>query len=184
MAPATASARFALAIVALGATILDARTVPSTGIGALTRSAARVFRGRCIASAVETVEVAGARVAVTAYTFRVREHLKGDGAGTITFRQIGTPEGGRRDLGRLVGMPVYAPGTEYVLFLLPPGAAGVTSPAGAAEGVFVVQGDEVAGVRGAAAPAVVRRSSGRTAAGTAPGSYAGLRRAVLDELGR
>jgi hypothetical protein len=106
----------------------------NASVAAMTTSAARVFRGHCASAATETVEIAGARLRVTTYTFRVDEHLKGAKRGTVTFRQVGAPDGGPRDLGRLAGLPAYLPGTEYVLFLLPAGRAGLTSPAGAAEG--------------------------------------------------
>ena len=154
-------------------------------IGAMTRSAAHVFRGRCTAVAVETMEIGGTPLAVTAYTFHVREHLKGSGSSTFTFRQVGTPDGGARDLGHLVGLPVYAPGTEYVLFLLPDSRAGVTSPAGAAEGAYLVRDGSVARVRGAA-PSPTRLARSRVAlrppVAEEPASYDELRRAVLDEL--
>lgn len=187
------SARWAATLavtVALVATVADARMLAEAPIGAMARSAARVFRGRCTGVAVESATIGGARVPVTAYTFRVGEHLKGDRRATITFRQVGTPGGGPRDLGALVGLPVYAPGTEYVLFLLPEGRAGVTSPAGAGEGAFVVRDGEVASVRGTpAAPAVTvpgarARVASRPAAAEGPRSYEALRRAVLDELAR
>lgn len=159
--------------------------VPPT-VAAMTRSAAHVFRGQCVSAVAGTADVAGARITVTTYTFRASEHLKGRGKDTIVFRQVGTADGGPRDLGRLVGLPVYAPGTEYVLFLLPESAARVTSPAGAGDGAFVVGGDTVRGVHAdAGAPA------GRALAGNGDGSpaletvsYETLRRAVLAEVGR
>src|SRR5262245_41555356 len=110
---------------------------PAT-VAQLTASAARVFRGECVAAGAGTVDVAGARLPPTTYTFRVREHLKGRPHATITFRQLGAPGGGPRDLGRLADLPTYAPGSEYVLFLLPASRVGLTSPAGAAEGALLV----------------------------------------------
>lgn len=102
------------------------------------RAAARVFHGRCVAAEPAEVTLAGARLPVTVYTFEVVEGFKGAKAGTVTFRQVGRPEGGPRDLGRLTGLPVYRPGAEYVLFLLPESRAGLTSPAGAAEAALAV----------------------------------------------
>ena len=165
-------------------------TLVPTTVADLTRSAARVFRGHCVATQVGTAEVAGARIPVTTYTFRVREHLKGEGPRTITFRQVGTPEGGPRDLGRLAGLPVYAPGTEYVLFVLPQSSAGLTSPAGAGQGVFVVSGEQVRGVHTDLGIRDVLAPTDRTAGvqAASPGvetmSYEALRRAVLDQVGR
>ncbi len=77
------------------------------------------------------MKLAGAELASTTYTFDVSDALKGAGTGQLVFRQIGTRVGGPRDLGARVGLPVYTPGVEYVLFLLPEGTLGLTSPAGA-----------------------------------------------------
>jgi hypothetical protein len=154
-------------------------------IAAMTKSADRVFRGRCVSAVPGTVDVAGASITVTTYTFRASEHLKGHGKSTVVFRQVGTPDGGPRDLGRLVGLPVYAPGTEYVLFLLPESTARVTSPAGAGDGAFVVSGDTVRGVHADAAAGAARAAAGidgPTAFDTM--SYEALRGAVLTELGQ
>jgi len=109
----------------------------------LSGSAARVFRGVCLSAEVGTVEYAGARIAATTYTFEIREYLKGGGGKTVTFRQVGTPGGGPRDLGRAAGLPVYTPGLEYVIFLLPESKARLTSPAGASRGAFLVAGEDV-----------------------------------------
>ncbi len=106
---------------------------------AFARDAAHVVRGHCLSAEVVTVEVAGARLAATEYTFEVRETFKGQPGPRLRFRQVGTPEGGPLDLGQLVGLPVYRPGEEYVLFLLPAGRAGLTSPAGAGEAAFAVE---------------------------------------------
>lgn len=104
------------------------------------RAAGRIVHGRCLAAEPLLVEVAGARVAATRYTFAVDETFKGEPAATLVFHQVGTPEGGARDLGRLVGLPVYRPGAEYLLFLLQPGRSGLTSPAGAGEAAYAVEG--------------------------------------------
>jgi len=152
-----------------------------TSVARMTASAARVFRGRCTGVAVGTIEVAGARVPVTTYTFRVDEHLKGSRRSTITFRQLGAPDGGPRDLGHLAELPAYAPGTEYVLFLLPPSAVGLTSPAGAAEGAFVIRhGGQVLSARGTGgAPADASGARTRAPAqDLETSSYEELRRVV------
>lgn len=103
-------------------------------------AAAGVFHGRCVGAEVVTIELAGARLAATEYTFAVYETFKGDAATTLRFRQVGTPAGGARDLGALVGLPLYRPGAEYVLFLLPAGRLGLTSPAGAGEAAYRIEG--------------------------------------------
>lgn len=131
------------AFLALGLAGARAEVVVSLSLANMTVSAAQIFRGRCVTSKVELAEVAGARIPVTRYTFRISEHLKGPGPDTVTFRQVGTPEGGLRDLGHLSGLPTYTPDTEYVLFLLPESRAGLTSPAGAGDGAFLVSGEQV-----------------------------------------
>ena len=153
-------------------------------VAAMTRSAAHVFRGRCVSGVAGTGDVAGARLAITTYTFHASEHLKGRGRETVVFRQIGTPDGGPRDLGRLVGLPTYAPGIEYVLFLLPESGARVTSPAGAGDGAFVVSGESVRGVHADVFTVAPRAAGGSDATAVDTMSYDELRRAVRTELGR
>src|SRR5262245_65586538 len=87
-----------------------ARTAKPATVAEMTTSAERVFRGHCTAVTVGTVDVAGARLPATTYTFHVDEHLKGRKVRTVTFRQLGTPDGGPRDLGRLAELPAYAAG--------------------------------------------------------------------------
>jgi hypothetical protein len=123
-------------------------TPASSTLARLAGRAERVFRGRCLAAEIGTAEYAGTRIAATTYTFEVSEYLKGGGPGTLTFRQVGTPARELNDLGRVGGLPVYLPGTEYVIFLLPASRAGLTSPAGAARGVFLVSGDQAEGAAG------------------------------------
>jgi hypothetical protein len=129
------------------ATAATGATRPRATVADFTSSAALVFRGTCEKVEPGTVEVAGARLAVTIYTFRVTERLKGHAGGTITFRQIGSPSGGASDLGRLAGLPSYLPGQDYLLFLLPESRAGLTSPAGAAQGAFAIAGDRAVPLR-------------------------------------
>jgi len=118
-------------------------TAPPVSLAGLTGSSAHVFRGVCRSAEVGTADVAGARIAVTTYTFEIREHLKGGGGRTLTFRQVGTPSGGGADLGRAAGLPVYSPGLEYMIFLLPESRARLTSPAGASQGALLVSGEDV-----------------------------------------
>jgi hypothetical protein len=139
----------------------------------LTRSAARIFRGRCVDARPVTVDFNGRPLVATAYTFEVGEYLKGSGPGKLTFRQTGTPERGVSDLGRIAGLTVFAPGVEYVVFLRPESRIGLTSAAGRGRGVFLVKGDGV-------------QAAGLDGRAPAPGSetiaYEALRRAVLQVL--
>lgn len=113
----------------------------------LATSASRIFRGICETVDTGSVVVAGARLPMTTYTFRVSERLKGSGGARLTFHQIGAPGGGPSDLGTLAGLPVYSVGHEYLLFLLPESRAGLTSPAGAAQGAFEILDEKARSLR-------------------------------------
>ena len=165
------------------------RTVAPAVLAHFVDSSARIFRGSCVEAVAGSVEIAGATIPVTTYTFQVVESLKGAEAEQVTFRQVGAPDGGARDLGRLVGMPSYAPGVEYVLFLLPASRAGLTSPAGAAEAAFAVRDGALFPT--SAGPGAAQRARTATAAGaplpsTEIGrlSYEELKQLVLEQLHR
>ncbi len=148
----------------------------------LARSAERIFRGSCVEAKAETLELAGGRIAVTRYTFEVREHLKGPSSSpSLTFLQVGSPSGGERDLGRLAGLPVYRTGTEFVLFLLPESRAGLTSPSGAGEAAFTVDRERLTAIPGGHG---IRRLPPAADAGESAGAaglaYGDLRR-LLEE---
>lgn len=153
--------------------------LPSLPFGAtfsvaeLTKSAERIFRGRCVAAQPATADLKGRPLAATAYTFDVSDYLKGNGPRRLTFRQVGTPARETSDLGRIAGLTVFSPGVEYVVFLRPESKAGLTSAAGRGRGVLLVTGETVQAAD----------SDGRT---PAPGAetipYQALRRAVLQVL--
>ena len=139
----------------------------------LTRSAARVFRGRCVAARPGTVDFKGRPLAATTYAFEVSEYLKGSGPRYLTFRQAGTPDRGVSDLGRIAGLTVFVPGVEYLIFLRPESKIGLTSAAGRGRGVFLVSGETVKA-------ADVDGRAPVSGAETIP--YDALRRAVLQVL--
>lgn len=127
----------------------QAQDVERFVVQSFAQSSARIFRGRCVGAEALTVRIPGGSVAATRYTFEVLEGLKGvPGRRRTSFVQVGDRAGGARDLGRLAGLPTYAPGSEYVLFLLPESRRGLTSPAGAAEGAFLVTGDRMVWLQG------------------------------------
>lgn len=182
-------------IAFVGACLVLAHALPapavmisSTSFDGLVGSAGRIFRGRCTGVQSGTVEVAGARLPATTYTFEVTDQLKGAAAATITFRQVGLPDGGARDLGRLARLPVYSTGVEYVLFLLPDSAAGLTSPAGAAQGAFLVSGERVWAAPGVQLPIALQAVVSGAAPSAEPGAagttvpYVEFRRAVLERV--
>jgi len=174
------------ALLALSLAGAYAQVAKSLSLADITTSAAQIFRGHCVNSKVEIAEVAGARIPVTVYTFRTTEYLKGSGPDSVTFRQVGTPEGGLRDLGHLSGLPTYAPDTEYVLFLLPESRARLTSPAGAGDGAFLVNGDQVQALKPGLHFPEVSTQTAQVAGVQAPPSevatfsYETLRRAVRE----
>jgi hypothetical protein len=165
---------------------VDAHMIQPATLDALTNSSGRIFRGECVGVQSGVAEVAGARVPVTTYTFRVAEHLKGRGGDTVTFQQAGASNPGPRDLGRLVGLPTYALGAEYVLFLLPESRAGLTSPTGAGEGAFLITGTHVRAAGGGPVPVGLAAAMTTRTMETSDGAvrYEALRRAVLQRVGQ
>src|SRR5206468_2397161 len=119
-----------LALLALAPLLLGA----SFSVAELTKSADRIFRGRCVSAWTTTVDFKGSPLAATAYTFEVSDYLKGGGPVRFTFSQAGTPDRGVSDLGRVAGLTVFVPGNEYVGFLRPISKAGLTSAAGRGRG--------------------------------------------------
>ena len=128
-----------LVLLALAPLLLGA----SFSVAELTKSAEKIFRGRCVSAWTETADFKGRPLAATAYTFEVSDYLKGGGPVTLTFRQAGTPDRGVSDLGRVAGLTVFVPGNEYVVFLRPVSKAGLTSAAGRGRGVLLVSGETV-----------------------------------------
>ena len=128
-----------IVILAIAPVLLGA----SFSVAELTRGAARIFRGRCVAAWPATADLKGRPLAATAYAFEVSEYLKGDGQQRLTFRQVGTPGRDTSDLGRIAGLTVFAPGNEYVVFLRPESKAGLTSAAGRGRGVLLLTGETV-----------------------------------------
>jgi len=162
--------RLSIGCLALAALSWPAGGAASFSVVELTRSAGRIFRGRCVDARPGTVDFRGRPLAATAYTFDVSEYLKGDGGRMLTFRQAGTPARDVTDLGRVAGLVVFAPGVEYVVFLRPVSQAGLTSAAGRGRGVLLVSGETVQ----------VSDADGRTPApGAETIAYEALRRAVL-----
>ena len=164
-----------------------AQDVEGFVVQSFAQSAARIFRGRCVEAEPVSVRVPGGVIAATRYTFEVGEGLKGVAkARRTSFVQVGRPSGGANDLGQLAGLPTYAPGSEYVLFLLPESRIGLTSPAGSAEGAFLVAGDRMVWLPGAHGVTQRTRSirqprvAERVAGG--PLSWARLRAAVGSAL--
>ncbi len=118
----------------LSGTQLWATTVQTVNLFEMVRLADRVFWGTCQKMKTEQDATTGLRV--TAYTFEVREGIKGVSAGeTVVFRQISQ---GQKGFG-IPGLPQYHEGQEALLFLLADSRIGLTSPVGLSQGVFQVE---------------------------------------------
>lgn len=119
----------------------------------MTRTADRIFVGRCVAVEETEEMIAQGLMPVTLYTFEVERAVKGRVPKQLTFRQLGHPA--RRSLGKggevvshgraigpdtfLHGMSEYRVGDRMILFLIPDYLGGkVTYPVGLYQGAFYV----------------------------------------------
>ncbi len=115
-------------------TQLGATTVQTVNLFEMVRLADRVFWGKCLKMKTKLDGATG--FLVTAYTFEVREGIKGVNAGeTVVFRQISQ---GPKGFG-IPGLPQYHKGQEALLFLHADSRIGLTSPVGLSQGVFQVE---------------------------------------------
>ncbi len=122
---------------------VHALTVLQLNLEQLTVLSEKVFVGRC-AGVEADGDFKGHKVQKV--TFEVIDMLKGEPSKTVTFRQLGTVNGGA-DFGMKEGvriqglereLPRYEVGEEAVVFLGAPGGAGLTAPVGLAQGKFAV----------------------------------------------
>ena len=118
----------------LSGTQLGATTVQTVNLFEMVKLADRVFWGKCLK--MKTAQDGATGLLVTAYTFEVREGIKGVSAGeTVVFRQISQ---GQKGFG-IPGLPQYHEGQEALLFLHADSRIGLTSPVGLSQGVFRVE---------------------------------------------
>ncbi len=81
-------------------------------------------------------------ILVTMTTFRVDDVLKGDVGSSYTIKQVGGEDSASGVRFKGFGVPTYALGQTYVLFLHAVSTAGFTSPVGLSQGRFqVADGD-------------------------------------------
>ena len=102
-------------------------------------TAATAFEGTCTGNRVERDPAT--QLVVTYTTFQVTDVLKGSVAGTYTIKQVG---GTMPDTGlqyRVSGVPTFAPGQDYVVFLAGVSSAGFSSPIGLSQGRFSIRTD-------------------------------------------
>lgn len=121
----------------------------------LSRSAALVVRGKVVSTSTRWAD--GRRRVETIVTVSVEEALKGDVAGTVSFKVPGGDIGRYRSV--MVGAPTFRAGEEVVLFL------GARPPAmpyllGLGQGVYRLQRDARSGRASVVSPALFAGQNG------------------------
>lgn len=127
----------ALLLALAFATAATAATVRPMLLDEIIDTSATALHGKCIANRTEVDPATN--LVVTYTTFEVRDVLKGKATATHVIKQIGgTLPDGRS--GMLVqGVPTFAVGEEYVVFLAGVSSMGFSSPVGLSQGNFSVQ---------------------------------------------
>ena len=125
-------ARIAFCLVWL-TTPLTATTVQRFDLAALTTNAERIVVGVC--SQAQPQWVRGQ--IYTRYVFSVSQTIKGP---AISQLELHLPGGHLQGtVTRIIGMPIFAPGDEAVLFLTAANALGHAWPVGLAQGRFAIK---------------------------------------------
>ena len=125
-------ARTAFCLVCL-ATPLAATTVQHFDLAALTANAERIVVGVCRQAQPQWVR----GQLYTHYVFSVSQVIKGPATAQLELHLPGGQLQGT--VTRIVGMPVFAPGDEAVLFLTAANALGHAWPVGLAQGHFAIK---------------------------------------------
>jgi hypothetical protein len=99
-------------------------------------TAAVAFEGRCLANRSDVDTATG--LVVTYTTFEVRDVLKGSVGATHEIKQVGGALPGDGPQYRVMGVPRFEVGEDYVVFLAGVSTAGFSSPIGLAQGRFKV----------------------------------------------
>ena len=97
-------------------------------------AAAVAFEGRCTANRSEVDAATG--LVVTYTTFEVRDAIKGSTGATHEIKQVGGTLPGDGTQYRVMGVPKFEVGEDYVVFLAGVSSAGFSSPMGLAQGRF------------------------------------------------
>ncbi len=125
-------ARIAFCLVWL-TTPLTATTVQRFDLAALTANAERIVVGVCRQAQPQWVR----GQIYTRYVFSVSQAIKGP---AISQLELHLPGGHLQGtVTRIVGMPIFAPGDEAVLFLTAANALGHAWPVGLAQGHFAIK---------------------------------------------
>jgi hypothetical protein len=129
VARAIVTAAVTLAFAAPAAATMSLQRLP---LETVTSEAGRIVHGKVTDVRSGTDE---SGTPATWVTFDVTRTLKGERAARVTVKQFGRADGA---IGRIPGVPLYAPGEEVIVFLRPEGARGFTSPVGFEDGVYRV----------------------------------------------
>ena len=126
-----------MACAVLVGTTARATTVLPLYLEEMADTAAVAFEGRCIGNRSEVDAATG--LVVTYTTFEVRDTLKGKPGATHEIKQVGgaLPNDGPQY--RVMGVPRFEVGGDYVVFLAGVSSAGFSSPIGLAQGRFKVE---------------------------------------------
>ena len=124
----------------------------SANIVELLQQSNDIVRGR-VASVTDGIDDHG--VPYTEVTLTISESIRGNGAGTYTFRQFGllkprlTQDGKRKMMPSPPGFPKYSQGEDLLLFLRPSAAwTGFRMPAGVTQGKFTIAAGRVENATG------------------------------------
>jgi hypothetical protein len=105
----------------------------------LVDASAVAFEGTCISNRTQVDPDTG--LVVTYTTFTVRDVLKGSAAMTHVIKQIGGSLPGESVQYSVPGVPKFAEGEEYVVFLAGVSSLGFSSPIGLQQGRFHLKRD-------------------------------------------
>jgi len=115
----------------------QATTVLPLYLDEMADTAAVAFEGRVTVNRSEVD--AGTGLVVTYTTFEVRDTLKGKPAATHVIKQVGGALPGDGPQYRVMGVPRFEVGQDYVVFLAGVSSAGFSSPIGLSQGRFKVE---------------------------------------------
>lgn len=128
---------------------VGATSIEKLNLSQLVKKSGRIIVGKCIDRHETTLFAAGGEIPITVYTFSVSQSLKGDAGGTLELRQFGSfdTRGRGNALLKIVGMPDYKIGEEFVLILTAESKLGLSVPVGLGQGCFRISQNKETGVR-------------------------------------
>lgn len=114
----------------------SAATVLPVSLDHLVDNSAVIFEGTCVGNRTE--RDAGTGLVVTYTLFSVRDVIKGNAATVHEIKQLGGSVPGSGMAYRVDGVPTFAVGESYVVFLAGVSSAGFSSPIGLSQGRFAI----------------------------------------------